>query len=302
MINFGKRVKALRQAQKITKEEFCGDEAELSIRQLTRIESGVSTPTLAKVEFIANRLNKSIGELTDQKSFQLPTRYRELKFLLLRTQTLLDPKRIAQRKEYFEEIFNHFYDNLPEEEQLVIEILQSRMEIGLSDQSFIANKILADYLEQTISKSNYTINDLILINLYLAHLKISDFQSSLYDPENYNKLINNVIAHVDIIPLDELFMLSKVLFSAFSNCLLQKNSEQMPAIILAIESIINRTQDFQKMPMLNLIRWKYALFYQQDKEQAEFHYKNACIFSNLTEDNHLTEQLKAEWQKDSSTL
>lgn len=56
MVDFGKRVKELRQLRDITKEAFCGDETELSVRQLTRIENGVSTPTLAKVIFIAQQL------------------------------------------------------------------------------------------------------------------------------------------------------------------------------------------------------------------------------------------------------
>lgn len=54
MMNFGKHMKELRRTLKMTKEEFCGDEIELSVRQLTRIESGISTPTLEKVVFIAH--------------------------------------------------------------------------------------------------------------------------------------------------------------------------------------------------------------------------------------------------------
>ena len=63
--NFGIKVRELRAEKGLTKEIFCQDETELSIRQLTRIENGQSLPTLNKVVFIAKRLGVSVGSLTD---------------------------------------------------------------------------------------------------------------------------------------------------------------------------------------------------------------------------------------------
>lgn len=45
---------------KISRSEFCGDESELSIRQLIRIENGESRPTLTKLKYIAERLGVKI--------------------------------------------------------------------------------------------------------------------------------------------------------------------------------------------------------------------------------------------------
>ena len=56
MLDFGKRIERMRLAQKISRQEFCGDESELSVRQLIRIERGESRPTLTKLKYIANRL------------------------------------------------------------------------------------------------------------------------------------------------------------------------------------------------------------------------------------------------------
>ncbi|CIV83486.1 transcriptional regulator [Streptococcus pneumoniae] len=53
---FGEKIKRLRLAKKISRSEFCGDESELSIRQLIRIENGESRPTLTKLKYIAERL------------------------------------------------------------------------------------------------------------------------------------------------------------------------------------------------------------------------------------------------------
>ncbi|HGD6884722.1 TPA: hypothetical protein ACI0CR_001754 [Streptococcus agalactiae] len=44
--HFGSKVRKFRESQQVTREEFCGDESELSVRQLARIEAGESVPNL----------------------------------------------------------------------------------------------------------------------------------------------------------------------------------------------------------------------------------------------------------------
>lgn len=74
--HFGEKVRGLRLEKGISREELCGDEAELSVRQLARIELGQSIPSLAKVIFIAKALEVSVGYLTDGANLELPKRYR----------------------------------------------------------------------------------------------------------------------------------------------------------------------------------------------------------------------------------
>ncbi|MDS5640145.1 helix-turn-helix domain-containing protein [Streptococcus pneumoniae] len=94
---FGEKIKRLRLAKKISRSEFCGDESELSIRQLIRIENGESRPTLTKLKYIAERL-----EVEDYKLMpsyiELDKEYLELKYFLMRTPTYED-ETIAQKKE-----------------------------------------------------------------------------------------------------------------------------------------------------------------------------------------------------------
>lgn len=298
MKNFGKQVKALRQAKKITKEDFCEDEIELSVRQLTRIESGVSMPTLAKVEFIAQRLGVSIGELTDEKKLILPKRYKELKFLLLRTQTFMDPKRLSLREKYFNEIFNTFYDSLPEDEQLIVEILHSRLELFTSKQSFAASKIIQEYMEQTKQKSDYNINDLILIDLYFPYIRDSEFAPEVFNLEEHNAIVNRLLKQSDKLPTEELFFLSKTLIGAFANSLILEQDNNLHQIIKTFEKIVKHTQDFQKMAILYLLKWKYCLFCDKDLPKAQTHYQNACVFTNLVDDQYLIQQINREWQND----
>lgn len=118
--NFGEKVKELRIEKNITREELCGGETELSIRQLARIELGQSIPTLSKVMFIAKVLDVSVGFLTDGAELEVPKRYKELKYLILRTPTYMDDHRLKIREQQFDEIFEDYYDQLPEEEKSLL--------------------------------------------------------------------------------------------------------------------------------------------------------------------------------------
>lgn len=72
--DFGHRLRELRLAQGLTKETFCDDKKVLSVRQLTRIESGKSQPKLETLDHLAKRLNISVSELLGEKTsvLQMP--------------------------------------------------------------------------------------------------------------------------------------------------------------------------------------------------------------------------------------
>lgn len=297
MVDFGKRVKELRQLRDITKEAFCGDETELSVRQLTRIENGVSTPTLAKVIFIAQQLGVTVGDLADENHFELPARYKELKFLLLRTQTYLDKDRLAKRKAYLDEIFNNYYDTLPEEEQLIVEVLQSRLDLVRTTGDFSVKKILDDYLEQIKQKKYYTVNDLVLVDLYSVYLSYKQYSPSIYDENVYQHIIETLLTTEQHLKLDDFFMLSKAISSAASNCVILRKTSYLKQLLDKMESLMAQTQDFQRTHVLNLLKWKYYLL-EGNLDLAQVHYLNACTFTRITHGDYLTDKLTEEWEHD----
>lgn len=113
---FGQRVRYLREKLAITREEFCEDELELSVRQLSRIEAGQCKPTFSKIGFIASRLNMGLYELMPDY-VQLPERYSRLKYEVLRTPTYGDQFLVEQRNQMLTIIYDEYYDELPEEEK-----------------------------------------------------------------------------------------------------------------------------------------------------------------------------------------
>ena len=297
--DFGKKIKNLRLEKGLTKEAVCLDESQLSTRQLTRIESGQSMPTLNKAIYIAGRLGVTLGYLTDGENVELPSRYKELKYLLLRTPTYGDQQRLAEKETYFDEIFSQFYDDLPEEEQLIIDGLQSKLDIHFSDNIDFGVGILNDYFDQILRKTNYQVNDLILIDLYFSCLTVSGLDSAIFDSRKYNQLLETLLKQVDCLPLEDLFVLNNVLLNNFGLLLELKKYDFVKQLIAVSNKIMARTHDFQKKPIVNLLIWKHHLFVEKDYAKAKKSYDAAILFAQLTENINLRENLEKEWQKDS---
>lgn len=295
---FGRKVRNLREEKGITREDLCGDEADLSVRQLARIETGKSLPTLKTTTYIARSLGVSIGHLTDNEGLDLPFRYRELKYKILRTPTYLDEVRLNERESQFEEIFTYFYEELPEEEQLIVDCEQASMEVMLSDSEHFGTGILEEYFEQLTYKEHLSENDLILLELYFMCLIVSNFSEELYDPEVYNHLLDNLLEQEKYGDIDNLFLVNRALIKAFNACIRLGQYEKLESIAKASRSIMTSTGDFQKMPLLNLIEWKYYLFTRKDRQAAKECFENAVKFSQVIKDEYLEENLKLEWEKD----
>ena len=296
--HFGEKVRGLRLEKGISREELCGDEAELSVRQLARIELGQSIPSLAKVIFIAKALEVSVGYLTDGANLELPKRYKELKYLILRTPTYMDDRKLQVRESQFDEIFENYYDQLPEEEQLIIECLQATLDTLLSENINFGVELLQEYFKQTKVKQRFKQNDLILIELYLAYLDIEGMYGEYSDKVFYDSLLDNLLKQFDDFELDELFIVNKIIIDISSLSMKTNKLDNLEKTIAISQKIMAKIQDWNRMPILKLIEWKYFLIKQKNRKQAEESYTKACLFAQITGDKYLEEQLIKEWEKD----
>lgn len=296
--HFGEKVRGLRLEKGISREELCGDEAELSVRQLARIELGQSIPSLAKVIFIAKALEVSVSYLTDGANLELPKRYKELKYLILRTPTYMDDRKLQVRESQFDEIFENYYDQLPEEEQLIIECLQATLDTLLSENINFGVELLQEYFKQTKVKQRFKQNDLILIELYLAYLDIEGMYGEYSDKVFYDSLLDNLLKQFDDFELDELFIVNKIIIDISSLSIKTNKLDNLEKTIAISQKIMAKIQDWNRMPILKLIEWKYFLIKQKNRKQAEESYTKACLFAQITGDKYLEEQLIKEWEKD----
>lgn len=113
--DFGHRLRELRLAQGLTKEKFCEGDEVLSVRQLTRIETGKSQPKLETLEHLARRLNISLSELLGERAIgsKLPVEYLNLKYQLMHATSLDKPNNLMKLDEKLGKIIDSYYDDLP---------------------------------------------------------------------------------------------------------------------------------------------------------------------------------------------
>ena len=300
MEKFGIKVRALREEKGISREEFCGDETELSVRQLARIESNQSIPNLSKAQFIANQLGVTLDTLTDGGSLELPRRYEELKYLLIRTPTYGDKVRLERKGEYFDEISEKFYDIIPEEERLIIDCLQAKLDVHFSDDVNFGEGILNDYFDQVRRKKNFQINDLILIDLYFACLASAKSFVGIYSLDLYDELMECLLNQENLSPETSL-ILNNVLLNNVDLVLRFHRESFMKRIIIKSDTIMTSVHDFQRRPVLSLVEWKYYLQFKKDFLAAQKSYSNAILFANLIGDTYLENKLKEEWELDTTT-
>ncbi|HEP2157059.1 TPA: transcriptional regulator Rgg4/ComR, partial [Streptococcus pyogenes] len=294
--HFGGKVKVLRLEKRISREDLCGDESELSVRQLARIELGQSIPSLSKVIFIAKALNVSVGYLTDGADLELPKRYKELKYLILRTPTYMDDGKLQVREEQFDEIFEDYYDKLPEEEKIIIDCLQATLDTLLSENTNFGIDLLQEYFNQIKTKVRFRQNDLILLELYLAYLDIEGMDGQYSDKIFYDSLLDNLSEQFEQFELDELFIVNKIIIDISSLSLKNNRLDNLEKAIEMSQKIMAKIQDWNRMPILKLIEWKYFLIKQKDIIKAEQSFMKACLFAQMTADQYLENKLIQEWE------
>lgn len=300
MKNFGEKVRLLREEKGISREEFCGDESELSVRQLARIELQQSIPNLSKALFIADILKIGLGILTDGKSLELPKRYKELKYLILRTPTYQNKERVQIRDNYFEEIYLNFHDDVSEEERLIIECMQSKADVFVTQDINFGISLLDEYFEQIKVKKRYSFNDFIIIDLYLTCLMASKCDTPLFDKETFSHLTTTLLQQEDSLSLEEIFILSNILFTSISLLSTLRMWENVENTVQVLKDIMSKIQDYQKKPILSMVEWKYAIGRFNDFEKAHALYQESLLFAKLIGDSYLADKLSEEWKKDAT--
>ena len=74
-LKIGKNIRAARLNKNLTQADVCGDESELTIRQLARIENGQVLISLSKLLFLSQKLNYPVKDLVDIEKIEIPKNY-----------------------------------------------------------------------------------------------------------------------------------------------------------------------------------------------------------------------------------
>lgn len=99
--------------------------------------------------------------------------------------------------------------------------------------------------------------------------------------------------------MEDRFLLNNLLLNCVNIALNLKLAANIQPMLELSHKTMVLIQDFQKMPIYNMYRWKYALL-QGNQTEAVGYYNQAVMFSKMLNDNHLIQQLDDEWQKDNN--
>ena len=298
MNELGEKVRLLREEKGLSRPVFCGDESELSVRQLVRIEKGEFRPTIKTLEYIAERLEiPSYVLMPDYK--ELPKRYQELKYFLLHHPDYGDKELQEQKEEYFGEIFENFYDDLPRDEKVLVDCLQAIDEVRATDNEQYGIALLDESFEELWNQREFSFSDLLKIRLYFlcSYLEnIKKGQLSISEQQKLQLMFQKVCNNVENSSTDDLFLVRDVLFAGLGSCELLNDLELFKLAVEKLNWISEKTRDFQKQPIVLMVEWKYYI--QTDYDTAKQKYEEAKMMARMFSNEKLIVSLDNEWSED----
>ncbi|WP_049538754.1 helix-turn-helix domain-containing protein [Streptococcus pseudopneumoniae] len=294
----GEKVRLLREEKGLSRPVFCGDESELSVRQLVRIEKGEFRPTIKTLEYIADRLGiPSYVLMPDYK--ELPKRYQELKYFLLHHPDYGDKELQEQKEEYFDEIFECFYDDLPRDEKVVVDCLQAIDEVRATDDEQYGLALVDEYLDELCNQGEFSFSDFLKIRLYFLCSYLENIKKGHLSIDKQTKLqsmFQKVCDRVEKSSAKDLFLVRDVLFAGLGSCELLNNLELFKLAVEKLNWIAEKTRDFQKQPIVLMVEWKYYI--QTDYETAKQKYEEAKMMARMFSNEKLLVSLDNEWAED----
>lgn len=284
----GSRIRKIREMKQHTREEVCGDETELSIRQLARIEKGESVPSLVKLTFIAKQLDTKVEALLDLAHMY---EYCQLKSQLELYAIDYDTNRNVEIDQSLSIIYEYYYDDFPIEEQMYIDCSAISHEIRQKLDPKIATKTLEKYSNVLISKELYSSNELAYIALYT---RVVCLENKEIDIDRNIINIHKKIETEDQLSI-ELSIRTQVNIASYFYY--QEKYDDCLEMLKQAEKMANEKKTFQRMPIIYMLKAKCLKVFNQ-KDEAKYHYQNAIQLAQMLQLKGLETNLKQEYQND----
>ena len=287
--SIGLRIKTERERQQMSREVLCLDGAELTVRQLIRIEKGESLPSLDKLSYIAKRLGKNMSDLLDHDNITIPNEYYEMKNRLIKFPTYRNPERIKSKLALIEEVYEKFFELLPEEELLTLDILENILSFTNWEESPKVEEIYEDLFEQVKRKKKFSTNDLLVIDYYFFHL----YGRKQFDKKLFERIVKRVLNQeiwtddvYNIVLFNDLMAIAalKIFHNSFSDFL---------TVVDKAIAVIEKSQFYSYKPSVFVLKAKYELLHKGNKKEAAENYDKAIMFASVLEDSVLEESIKA---------
>lgn len=291
----GKKIRSIRESMGLSRETVCDDESELTVRQLARIESGESLPTLVKLKYICEKLGVKISDIVDESDIEIPKEYEFHKVSILKFKTYFDDKRLIKKDELFDEIYSQYYNRLPEEEQIAVDILQAAHDIYSTKNPLFGDSIIQEYFEQVKVKEVYKLNDLLLIRLYFFQITED---SSRYNPALFKHFIKTSLNSINLQDVVILEYAIDFYITALTVLLLCNDFEFMPTLFNITNQLLDNSRDTVSKIIVMMLEAKYMILHLKDYDLGKEKYEKAIMGAKFIDDENLEFKILSEYRKD----
>ena len=205
-----------------------------------------------------------------------------------------DEEKVRQREAIFEEIQERFYDQLPEDEQVAVEILQAIDDVYVSENAEFGEGLIEEYFEQTMLRTEYSTNDLLLLYLYFLSLAVNAER----DEVTLNKVCLNIVSQTNYEDASYTHLLQRVLIGLVLYQIDIDYHEFIPEILSMLREIMIDIGDTSLKPTVDFIEAKYYLYGEKDKEKALQYYEKAINGAEFLNDMNFKNRVIEEKNKD----
>lgn len=289
----GKKIREVREKKGLSREQLCDTEEELTVRQLVRIELGQSLPSIVKLEYIAKVLETDLGTLLAGESITIPEEYFTMKYQLFKFPSYGDSERLAQKTQMIEDIYEKYFDVLTEEELFTLELLDNSLDYISTRKTAAAEDIFEDFFKQLLTKKHYSFNDLLLVKYYAIQCQDKDYK------EITLQILETTILQQDVSG-DEYYNIELLgVLTAIAGVYLDHDLYyKLKALVVKMDDIISKTQQYSIKPGLLMFEAKYYLYAEYDKKKAKECYDLAALLAQNFGDKVLEANIFSERKKD----
>ena len=259
-----------------------------------RIETGNNLPSLAKLDYIAEVLGVPMSQLIDEGLLIVPKEYLKLKTKLIRQSIHGDKEKIRQREAIFEEIQERFYDQLPEDEQVAVEVLQAIDDVYVSENSDFGEGLIEEYFEQLLLKTNYDTNDLLILHLYFLKCTLN---AKPID-NVFENIYSNILGQNNFSDVIYIHLIQRVIVSIVLYHFNIEYYDLIPQTLSAVREIMDEIQDFALLPTVDFFEAKYYIHTNANKNLVLGYYDKEINGAELLNDKAFKDRVIEEKNKD----
>lgn len=286
LYELGHRIRKLRENRSLTREQFCNDETELSVRHLARIEKGDVLPSLTILSFIAKKFQVDINELIDSKYLK---KYNTLKVELELLSVEMNEKSEQKAEKALLTILTEYYEIMPYDEKMYIECTLASYVTRIYQDITYAKLILEKY-EKT-NKNSVSYNEYAYYALYVW---IATIENRAINIQEVHKKIAAANIQQDGFQTE---LIIRLYINIATYYLQNNNYQKTEECIDRAMELAKQLKTYKRLPLVYMMKAK-CLIQSSEINQAKENYRKAIDLCDLLELKDLNFKIIEEYKND----